>query len=56
MITKKYAAGLDIGGTKCAAVLGELGEQNTIRICGKKKIATAEAVALKVNLNLQARK
>ena len=42
MITKKYAAGLDIGGTKCAAVLGELGEQNTIRLCGKKKIATAD--------------
>ncbi len=42
MNQKNFAAGLDIGGTKCAAVLGEITENDTIRICGKKKIATAD--------------
>ena len=42
MNVKNFAAGLDIGGTKCAAVLGEISDNDTIRICGKKKIATAD--------------
>ena len=42
MDVKNFAAGLDIGGTKCAAVLGEISDNDTIRICGKKKIATAD--------------
>lgn len=42
MNIKNYAAGLDIGGTKCAAVLGEITTDSSIRICGKKKITTAD--------------
>ena len=35
-------AGLDIGGTKCAAVLGEYSEAGAIRVLKKEQIATVE--------------
>lgn len=38
----KYLGGLDIGGTKCAAVLGELGVNGSLKVLCKEKFATAE--------------
>lgn len=38
-----YAIGFDIGGTKCAVILGEFVGTDDIRICDKKRFATKEA-------------
>lgn len=41
MVKKRFAAGFDIGGTKCAVLLGEL-DGEKIRVIGKKRFATAD--------------
>ena len=41
MVRRRFAAGLDVGGTKCAVLLGEL-EGEGIRVVGKRRFATAE--------------
>lgn len=42
MVNRRFAAGFDIGGTKCAVLLGETVGQDGIRVIGKRRFATAE--------------
>ncbi len=42
MVNTHIAAGFDVGGTKCAVVLGEFTSDGTIQILGKKRFATAD--------------
>ena len=35
MVTKRFSAGFDIGGTKCAVILGEAVGRDGIRVIGK---------------------
>lgn len=42
MVKKRFAAGFDVGGTKCAVILGELTEQDGIEILARKRFATAD--------------
>ena len=42
MVTKRFSAGFDIGGTKCAVILGEAVGRDGIRVIGKRRFATAE--------------
>ena len=42
---KKYAIGFDIGGTKCAVILGEVSADKNILILKKEKFATADAAS-----------
>lgn len=42
MVNGQFAAGFDIGGTKCAVILGEFSGDGQIRIPGKKRFATAD--------------
>ena len=42
MVKKRFAAGFDVGGTKCAVILGELTGEGGIEILAKKRFATAD--------------
>ncbi|MBE6367240.1 MAG: ROK family protein [Lentisphaerae bacterium] len=40
---KNFLLGLDIGGTKCAVILGEQASDHTIKVIAKQKFSTADA-------------